>query len=194
MSRSARFVRAHKRFRQFFVEQLEDRAMLAATITVNSVADINARDDALTLREAILINNRTLDVALLTAAEQVYVSGTPTSADTDTIAFNIPGQGMQTISPASSLAAITEPVIIDGYTQPGAVPNSDPDGFNGTLLIELKRPPAAPLSYVLSLVTDNSLVRGLVINGAAPAPAISVSGSTNVIQGNFLGTGWGWQR
>src|SRR4030095_6343960 len=37
----------------------------------------------------------------------------------DTIKFNLP-VGVQTISPGSALPAITDPVIIDGYSQFGA--------------------------------------------------------------------------
>src|SRR5262249_39505577 len=40
----------------------------------------------------------------------------------DTIAFNIPGDGVHTIKPASALPAVTDPVTIDGYTQPGSRP------------------------------------------------------------------------
>ena len=55
----------------------------------------------------------------------------------DTIAFNIPGTGVHTISPASALPAITNPVIIDGYTQPGASPNTLANGDNAVLEIVL---------------------------------------------------------
>src|SRR5438105_1730308 len=130
--------RARPRFRRIFVEQLEDRSLLAATITVNSVLDTNSRDSALTLREAILISNRTLSLASLTADELAHVSGTPTSTDADTIAFSIPGSGVHTIAPTSSLT-VTEPAIIDGYTQPGASANTNgPESSdNAVLLIEL---------------------------------------------------------
>src|SRR5262249_15257386 len=46
-------------------------------------------------------------------------------------------KGPRTISPTSALPTITDPLTIDGYTQPGAAQNTDPNGFNGTLLIEL---------------------------------------------------------
>src|SRR5262245_48148579 len=78
-----------KRFRAG-IELLEDRRVLAATITVNSTLDTNARDTELTLREAILISNRTLSVASLSATEQSLVTGAPSAADIDTIQFNIP--------------------------------------------------------------------------------------------------------
>src|SRR3989442_15664896 len=48
----------------------------------------------------------------------------------DTIAFNISGDGVHTIQPAITLPQITDPVLIDGYTQPGSSPNTLLDGNN----------------------------------------------------------------
>jgi hypothetical protein len=42
----------------------------------------------------------------------------------DTINFNIPGSGVKTIAPASPLPTITDAVVIDGYSQPGASANT----------------------------------------------------------------------
>src|SRR5262245_27804717 len=89
------------------LEALEDRLAPAAVITVNAVLDSNARDSVLTLREALLVNNRTLAVASLSAAEQAQVSGTPTSADADTIRFEV-GAGVQTVSPTAALPTVTD--------------------------------------------------------------------------------------
>src|SRR5436189_3530700 len=69
----ARRRRTCARSRRLFFEPLEDRSLLAAVITVNSTLDTDARDSFLTLREAILINNRTLAVASLTTDEQAQV-------------------------------------------------------------------------------------------------------------------------
>ncbi len=44
------------------------------------------------------------------------------SAGADRIEFTISGTGPHTIQPASALPIISDPVIIDGYTQPGAAP------------------------------------------------------------------------
>ena len=55
----------------------------------------------------------------------------------DTIDFDIPGTGVQTISLLSALPTITDPVVINGYTQPGAKQNSLANGDNAVLLIEL---------------------------------------------------------
>src|SRR5262245_3821998 len=109
------------------LEPLEDRCV-PATLTVNTTADSNLRDTVLTLREAILVANGTLAFGTLTASEQAQVSGTLNNPGTDSIAFNIGGGGVQTISPTSALPIITDAVVLDGTTQPG---------FAGTPLIEL---------------------------------------------------------
>lgn len=79
---------------------------MAATITVNSTDDSNIRNAVLTLREAILVANGTLDVPDLTVAEQAQINGTVgTGADRDTIAFNIGAIGsQQLIQPLSALS------------------------------------------------------------------------------------------
>jgi len=41
------------------------------------------------------------------------------NAGLDTIAFNIPGSGVHTITPTTDLPTIADPVIIDGYTNRG---------------------------------------------------------------------------
>ena len=111
----------------------------------------------------------------------------------DTIAFNIPGAGVHTISPATSLPEIDDPVIIDGYSQPGASPNTDPTGFNGTLLIEISGASAGQANG-LNLNAGASTVRGLVINrfqglstDAGNAIRLNTGGG-NHIEGNFIGT------
>ena len=58
--------------------------------------------------------------------------------DEDRIEFSIPGAGVRTIVLSETLPAIIYPVIIDGYTQPGAAPNTLEVGNNAVLLIELQ--------------------------------------------------------
>src|SRR3954462_9725902 len=55
----------------------------------------------------------------------------------DNISFNIPGSGVRTITLATALPAITSPVTIDDYTQPGSAANTLLAGDNAVLLIEL---------------------------------------------------------
>src|ERR1043165_3676228 len=48
----------------------------------------------------------------------------------NTIAFNIPGSGVHTTALTTALPDIIRPLIIDGYTQPGASPNTLAIGDN----------------------------------------------------------------
>jgi hypothetical protein len=109
------------------------------------------------------------------------------SPDSAAINFNIPGAGVHTISPTSPLPVITRVVTIDGYTQPGATPNSELVGFNGTLLIELNGASAGAGGIGLDLNAENSTVRGLVINRFA-LHGIALHTGLNTIAGNLIGT------
>ena len=85
-----------------------------SVITVTGTGDaINATDGVVTLREAITAANSNKNIS-----DVVGVG----AYGNDTIAFNIPGTGVQTIRPTSALPTITDPVTIDGYTQPGSPP------------------------------------------------------------------------
>src|SRR5215212_28082 len=55
----------------------------------------------------------------------------------DVINFDIAGTGVHTIAPESALPQITEAVTIDGYSQPGAKPNTKAVGSDAVLKIEL---------------------------------------------------------
>jgi hypothetical protein len=58
----------------------------------------------------------------------------------DTIAFAIAGAGVQSIALQSGLPAVTDPVTIDGYSQPGTKPNMQDQGDNAVLLVEVNAP------------------------------------------------------
>ena len=73
-------------------ERLENRALLAALVTVNSTGDADIRDSELTFREAILVNNRQLAFVALTAAEHAQAFGTPPYAETSLTICRLSGQ------------------------------------------------------------------------------------------------------
>jgi hypothetical protein len=113
----------------------------------------------------------------------------------DTITFNIPGAGVQTIAPITALPAITSPVLIDGATQPGASCASWPP----TLLIELSGADLLPFGIGLVVAgseASGSTIRGLVLNsfsntgnGAGFSQAIGIVNSNdNAIECTFIGT------
>lgn len=60
------------------------------------------------------------------------------NAGADTITFNIPGPGVQTIAPLTALPEITGAVAINGYSQPGSSTNSNAFGaMNAVILVRL---------------------------------------------------------
>ena len=97
-------------------------------------------------------------------------------AGRDTIIFNI-GSGPQTIAPLSALPNLSDPVIVDGSTQPG---------FAGQPIIELNGTTAGTCLY-LPVSGSGSTIRGLVVN-RCNGHGILIDGSNNVIQGNYVGT------
>jgi hypothetical protein len=107
--------------------------------------------------------------------------------DTDTIRFGIADAGPHTITLAANLPPITQPLTIDGYTQPGATEASDTNVAVPQVVID-----ASAASVGLELATNDSVVRGLVVQKAAGwlvADGIRVWGDRNRIEGNFVGTG-----
>jgi parallel beta-helix repeat protein len=99
---------------------------------------------------------------------------TATHPGLDTINFSI-GSGAQTIALSSPLPAVTDPVILDGTTQPGwaGLPVLTLDGHG------------AGATDGLDLMANSSAVRGLTITGFAGS-AVVVFSSFDAFQGNFL--------
>jgi CSLREA domain-containing protein len=105
----------------------------------------------------------------------------------DTIKFNISGSGVHKISPRSYFPDILDPVVIDGYTQPGASENTLAHGNNAKLLIELDGTDAETASGLI-IAASNSTVRGLVINNFVhDGIVIGHARSGNKVQGNYIG-------
>src|SRR5947209_10516376 len=75
-------------------------AAWSATLSVTNTSDSGPGS----LRQAILTANLSVNVP-------------------DVISFNISGAGPHTISPATPLPTITDPLTIDGYTQSGSSSN-----------------------------------------------------------------------
>ncbi len=106
----------------------------------------------------------------------------------DTIAFNISGTGVHTISPLSALPIITEAVTIDGYTQPTSSANTLATGDNAALKIELNGTSAGGTARGLVITAGNCTIRGLVINRFRSSAIECSTNGSNVITGNFIGT------
>jgi hypothetical protein len=146
----------------------ESRVFAASTFTVTNTNDSGPGS----LRQAILDANA--------------------NTGQDTIAFNIPGSGVHTISPSSDFPIITDPVAIDGYTQPGSSANTLADGDNAVLLVELNG--GRINSAGITITSSNCVVRGLVINRFNSAGiffsslVVPSTNTGNIVEGNFIGT------
>lgn len=96
----------------------------------------------------------------------------------DIIQFQIPGDGVHTIAVATPLPAVTDPVVIDGASQPGywLSPVIELDGVG------------AGNNAGLRLLSGGCTVRGLMLVRFGGS-GIQIEGAgANVIQGNYIGT------
>jgi CSLREA domain-containing protein len=168
-------------------------AHATTTFTVNSTADDFDGDTTDNVCEAFVFGDPGR-CTLRAAIEQANAT-----SGADTINFNIPGTlGVKTISPTSQLPAITEQVTINGYTQPGASPNTLSTGNDAALKVELDGAGANPGAGTNGLTISGgagTVVKGLVINrfGASPLGwtrvGIVINGVNGVVvEGNYIGT------
>lgn len=112
-------------------------------------------------------------------------------AGPDTIAFNIPGGGVQSIQLKATLPALSDasgPTFVDGYTQPGAAPNSDPAISNAALAVQVVG--TGPTTYdAIPITSAGNTVRGIAFYNLRRSIFLYGSGAgNNVIVGNFIGT------
>ena len=131
----------------------------AATFTVNNTNDSGGGS----LRSQI-------NAANLTAAE-------------DEIKFDIPSASpaSHTISLATDLPSVTQPVVIRGYSQPDASPADTLSAADPTVVID-----ATNAVRGLHLAGDGIEVRGLVINNAQ-TDGVWMQGDENLVAGNYIG-------
>ena len=130
-------------------------ALSAAAFTVSTTNDSGAGS----LRQAILDAN-----------------AASVSCATQSIDFAIPGTGVKTIRPTSALPDITTPITLNGYSQTGAQQNTQYDGDNAVLTIELDGSLAGSSNGLTlrpvkagTCGANGSIIEGLVIDRFALA-------------------------
>jgi len=173
-----------------------------ASIVVDSTADSDGRDDALTLREAIRVVTGDLAAAALNRAEADNINGTPGPESADTILFEsslFPSDAPATISLTSTLPAFSTSsdsvdssgsgVIIDGGNQGFNCFQVDSDG-NAIKGLRIQN---CRTAIVLGQTAGNNTIGGAAegdrnIIGANEGVGIEIDGDGNVVQGNYIGT------
>jgi hypothetical protein len=111
----------------------------------------------------------------------------------DRIPFNIPGSGVQKIDVSQNpLPTVSESLVIDGYSQPGAKPNTLERGDNAVILIQIDGG-AGGVSATNGLIfypgngVSNYTVRGLCLTGFTGAAITAGPVYSVVVAGNFIG-------
>jgi CSLREA domain-containing protein len=140
-----------------------DAGQAGPTFTVNTPEDHlpnGCTEGDCTLREAILAANG--------------------AAGANEIHFAIDGDD-HTIVPSPALPNITDPVVIDGTTEPD---------FSGTPIVELAGTSAGAGANGLTLAAGSggSTIRGLVINRFSGSGLVVTGSTGHVIEGNRIGT------
>jgi hypothetical protein len=116
-----------------------------------------------------------------------------------TVVFAIPGPGVHKIDLSNTFIVLGFSITIDGYTQPGASPNTLSVGDNAVILIQLDGGgPATTKSGGLGIDGNDCVIRGLSFTGFSGGrdphyAAISFTSifpednRRNRIEGNFIG-------
>jgi CSLREA domain-containing protein len=160
---------------------------LAVTVVVTSTADLvtgcattgttQPGTDGCTLRDAILFSD----------------ANPPTPPAQNLIAFDIPGSGAPLIHAASTLPPITAATLVDGYTQPGASPNTQAVGSDAVIEVTVRGNRTVWRLLVVS-GGAGSVIRGLSLSilddgveDLLPQIAVSLESCCNAVTGNFIG-------
>jgi uncharacterized protein (TIGR02145 family) len=101
----------------------------------------------------------------------------------ETITFNIPGTGPFPIQPLTELPRITDPVIINGYSQPGSIPASSSD--TARILIRIYGTSAGSDATGLNVTADGCSITGLYISNFRFGIYLNQHGN-NIVKGNVI--------
>jgi hypothetical protein len=143
-------------------DSIGDFGMQALTLIVNAVVTNTNDSGAGSLRQAI-----------------TDVNVAPSGPQAVGIVFNIPGNGVQMITPFTPLPTLTKPTNLDATTQPG---------YAGAPIIELNGSSIDASASGLHLAGGSSTVRGLAIHSFSGDGILIDTSGGDVIQANYVGT------
>lgn len=128
----------------------------------------------------------TCSAANCTLREAIHAANA--TAGLDTINFNI-AACLCPIIVSTPLPEITDPVIINGYSQPGATANTLNGANDAVLKIQLYGLTAPAGTNGLVISAGGTTVKGLIISYFKGAGIWLRTGGSNTIEGNWIGIG-----
>ena len=113
-------------------------------------------------------------------------------AGTNTVDFNLPGPAPVTIqlgsSPMSLVGSANSSVIIDGYSQPGSVPNTAQYGFNGVPGVYVKGVNISTTQWIFYVARPGNTIRGIAMGNTYRGVFLDTpNASGNTIAGDWFG-------
>jgi hypothetical protein len=174
-----------------FITGQKPFVVLLAVVLLSLTLGANVRPARAALPTAFEVTN-TNDAGNGSLRKAMTDANGNANPDGSGIVFNIPGSGVKTINLVTALPAITKRLIIDGYTQAGAVQNSAGASLNSVLTVELNGAALAgdcdATTGLRSVSIDPVTIRGLVINRFSCRGIALLAGTNHAIRGNYIGT------
>ncbi len=162
-------------------------ALPAGAATVTSITVTSLGDGADPRRDGVCATSAG-DCTLRAALQEANASSAHA-----TIGFALPGTGTQTIRILSKLPNLTNPLgmTIDGFTQPGSVPNTDELADNAVVRVEVRGQGSVGAGAFdgFGITSPDNVVRGLAVYDFAKAFNLAGDGADrNQLIGNFICT------
>ena len=154
-------------------------------------AATNARPQTPAGRRVFVVSSASTSGPGTLAQAILDANAAPNDGGPDVIRFDIPGSGPRVIALDATLPAITDPVVIDGFSQPGASARSIEEKTEGDVMVELDGSRLDRGTHGVTIRSSSSVIRGLRIHGF-DGDAVRIEGGRdnriegNVIEGNAL--------
>ena len=150
--------------------------LASGPLVVNTELDVvNPSDIFTSLREAIIYAN--------------------TTAGTDTITFAIPGSGSHILALSSALPAITDSLVIDGYSQPGSAVTESATAIDGevTVIIDGHVAGSGVDGLTIGTGSSGSTIKGVALQafqkdaGGNGGFGLKIMSDNNIVSGIVAG-------
>lgn len=188
---ASHYTAASSRSAASFSQVVHADAMLATQTSSPLTLIVNSTGDAADGNPGDGVCATSTGVCTLRAA----IQEADTHSGATTIDFNISGSGVHTIQLSSQLPTLNNApggITIDGYSQPGAAVNTDPQIDNAKIMIQVRGngPNYSSGGFDgIHMTEPNNTIRGIAFYNLANAMNMYGPAATNnTIVGNFIGT------